>query len=356
MRICVVGGGLAGMLLAWRLVRQPRLQVTLVTGAPGVRDSTGVSGGLVRGFETDPQVAELAARSLQELRASALLREWSEYQETGSLYLLHSAPPLRRLIDVDRSLPGSVLILDRAELAARYGFSGLPEQAAAVLERHAGHFSPDALRRGARADFAARGGVVDTTDLCELDLPASGEVRYRTGAVRGEADLLVLATGAWTGRLLTGLGLPAPDLRTKVIQCAVYAMEGNPPPPFVDETSGLYGRPAGPGRILLGLPTDRWDTDPGQRIFLDREERAVRRTAALRLPGLALNPPHRFIAMSEAYATEGRLALRAALHRPSGLFTFTGGSGAAAKTALAASSAAAADLLAPIPITEGERS
>ncbi|MCM2424463.1 NAD(P)/FAD-dependent oxidoreductase [Streptomyces sp. RKAG337] len=356
MRICVVGGGLAGMLLAWRLVRHPGLRVTLVTGAPGTRDSTGVSGGLVRGFETDPRAAELAARSLQELRSSALLREWSEYQEAGSLYILHSAPPLRRLIDVDRSLPGSVLILDRRELAVRYGFSGLPEESAAVLERHAGHFSPDALRRGARADFAARGGVLDTTDLCELERPDGGEVSYRTGAARGTADLMVVAAGAWTRRLLTGLGLPAPDLRTKVIQCAVYATSGDRPPPFVDETSGLYGRPAGPGRMLLGLPTDRWDTDPGQRVFLDREERTVRRTAALRLPGLTLNAPHRFIAMSEAYAPEGRLALRAALPYPSGLFTFTGGSGGAAKTALAAASVAAAELLAPIPITEGERS
>ncbi|MCZ4125344.1 NAD(P)/FAD-dependent oxidoreductase [Streptomyces sp. H39-S7] len=356
MRICVVGGGLAGMLLAWRLVRHPGLRVTLVTGAPGTRDSTGVSGGLVRGFEADPRAAESAARSLQELRASALLREWSEYRETGSLYILHSAPPLRRLIDVDRSLPGSVLILDRRELAARYGFSDLPEDSAAVLERHAGYFSPDALRRGARADFVARGGLLDATDLRSLDRPEGGELGYRTGAGRGTADLVVLAAGGWTGRLLTGLGLPAPDLRTKVIQCALYATSGDHPPPFVDETSGLYGRPAGPDRMLLGLPTDRWDTDPGQRVFLDREERTVRQTAARRLPGLALNPPHHFIAMSEAYAPEGRLALRPALPYPSGLFTFTGGSGGAAKTALAASSAAAGELLAPIPITEGERS
>ena len=61
-RICVVGAGLAGTLLAWRLARpdgRPGRQVDLVTGRSvwTREDATGVSGGVVRAFETDPRLA-----------------------------------------------------------------------------------------------------------------------------------------------------------------------------------------------------------------------------------------------------------------------------------------------------------
>ncbi|MCQ4084251.1 FAD-binding oxidoreductase [Streptomyces sp. RB6PN25] len=347
MRICITGAGIAGMLIAWRLVRQAGVHVTLITGPDAEHDATAFSGGLVRGFDTDPRLSELAARSLAELRESALLRDWSEYREVGSVHVVGSSPAGERLAVLDRMLPGSASLLQPAELAAQFGMEGLPEQAVGVLELHAGYFSPDALRRAARRDFTARGGEVYEGAIRELGPDADGFV-YRTSTEYGHADAIVFATGAWTGRLLSDLGFPDTQtgLRTKAIQCAVYEVEGERPPAFVDETSGLYGRPAGPGRMLFGLPTDRWDLPPGPQVFLDREEREVRVAVARRFPGLTVHRrPRRVIASAEAYAAEGRLALRPVLEHRTGLFTYAGGSGAAAKTALAASADAAADLM-----------
>ncbi|MDH6580630.1 FAD-dependent oxidoreductase [Kitasatospora sp. MAP5-34] len=392
MRICVVGGGIAGTMLAWRLIRHAGVDVDLITGPDGADDATRASGGLVRAFDPDPALAELATRSLRELRASALLRQWSGYQETGSLYL--RAEPATGPRHPRTPTPDAAELLDRHALAARYGLTGLPEHTTAVLEHHAGYFSPDLLRRGARADFTARGGHLDHGVLREIR-PGPAGVAYRTNQGWANADAVVLAAGAWTGRLLTDCDLPPIGVRTKVIQCAVYATGTgrntgtgtdtgtdtgtgrHPLPAFVDETSGLYGRPAGPGRMLLGLPTQRWDVPPGPQPFMDREERAVRRALAQRLPGLQINPPHRFVAVAEAYVPEGRLELRPVPGHHPALFTFTGGSGGAAKTALAAGAGAAADLLGhlgqpghpavrpsthpntedtrPTPIPEGER-
>ncbi|GAB2721477.1 hypothetical protein GCM10010442_48330 [Kitasatospora kifunensis] len=340
----MVGGGIAGTMLAWRLVRHAGVEVDLVTGPDGVGDATRASGGLVRGFERDPGLAELARLSLRELRGSALLRAWSGYQETGGLYLLDEPLPEARLTELQRLMPGAVELLDRRELAHRFGLAGLPEGALGVLEHQAGYFSPDQLRTRAKADFAARGGSLDEGVLRDL-WPGTDGVGYRTDRGRHRADVVVLAAGAWTGRLLHDCGLPPTGPRSKVIQYAVYDVQGACPPPFVDESSGLYGRPAGPGRMIFGLPTERWDVHAGPQPFMDGEERAVRRAVALRLPGLQVNPPRRFVAAAEAYVPQGRLALRPVPSSPAGLFTFAGGSGAAAKTALAAGAQAAAELL-----------
>ena len=90
MRICVVGTGLAGSLLAWRLAADRTVRVDLA-GSPAA-DATTASGGVARGFETLPEQRELALDSLRELLDSALLRAWSGYRETGSTYVPSGLP------------------------------------------------------------------------------------------------------------------------------------------------------------------------------------------------------------------------------------------------------------------------
>ena len=78
------------------------VSVTLFAGAgPSDADATGASGGLVRGFETDPGLCLAAAESLAEIRASRTLRDWSGYREVGSVYLMP-----RRLLPVARTAGG----------------------------------------------------------------------------------------------------------------------------------------------------------------------------------------------------------------------------------------------------------
>jgi glycine/D-amino acid oxidase-like deaminating enzyme len=80
MRICVIGAGIAGTLLAWRLAESTSVdRIDLVTGPPGT-DATAASGGGVRGFETHPVQRRLAIDSLTELFDG--LRETAGYTET----------------------------------------------------------------------------------------------------------------------------------------------------------------------------------------------------------------------------------------------------------------------------------
>ncbi len=357
-RIGVVGTGIAGSLLGWRLVaNHPDWQVELF-GAPATHgDATGVSGGLVRTFETDPVGRALAAASLAELLANPMLRTWSEYRPIGSVYLVD--PSDRWAVDAARGLAGSagsdgVCVLDAAGLAARYGWCGLPEGTVGVAETQAGNISPDSLRGRALTDLVNRGVPVRTEPVAGLDCEPDGAVTVRTGAQPGigadthRFDMVVVAAGRWTARVLRASGLPHQGYRVKLVQYGVYEALGSPPPAFVDDTSGLYGRGRANGQVLLGVPVHRFGIDPDRpQPDLDAQRQATD-LANQRLPGLRLGRLLRVVTGADCYTEPAGLALRDVAGPAGRIFTFTGGSGGSAKLALAAS-ARAADQLAALP-------
>lgn len=358
-RVAVVGAGLAGSLLAWRLAGRtaPPLRLDLFTGTGGAGgwDATDASGGLVRGFEPDPVAGRLAAASLAELTASATLRRWSHYQEIGSVYVCAAPDPAelaRRVGELEAALPGSASAVPAQRLADTYGWAGLPEGTWAVVERRAGYIRPDALRRAVLGELRGAGVTV-------VDATVTGVVRgdgyqlRRDGRDDGTPyDVVVFATGARTGALLAGCGLPGGGWRAKHIQYGLYESSGaGAPPSFMDDTSGLYGRAAADGHVLLGVPSDSWDPPGGRPRPLRRLQRHAERLAGERLPGLRLGALRRVVTGADCYGPPGHLSLRP-VPGHAGVHTFTGGGGGSAKLALAASAAATRDLLHSLSTSE----
>ncbi|WP_433168263.1 FAD-dependent oxidoreductase [Kribbella sp. CA-247076] len=343
MRVCVIGAGIAGTLLAWRL--SGRVEVDLVTGPVGT-DATAVSGGGVRGFETHPVQRRLAIESLTELFET--LQEPAGYTETGCTYLLPSYAGLERAVaEVEDAHPGSTEILDRDQLHYR-GWHGLPEGTVGVCERRAGFIRPDQLRTAVLRQLAAAPGsrVLNGPVLGLVPHP-DGSVSCRLPGESHRYDAVVVAAGPWTPGLLTGNALPAEPYRTKSIQIALYQVDGALPTMFVDETSDLYGRPTADGRLLLGVDTHRWSVPPGSSAPIPDLAARAARIAGERLPHLKLSAPDHLVSHADCYADPPVLTLWSVLGSTHRLFTFTGGSGGSVKTALAASRAAASDLLAP---------
>ncbi|MGY0231543.1 FAD-dependent oxidoreductase [Longispora urticae] len=337
MRIAIVGGGIAGAMLAWRLHTEHRLVPDVFVGArPGTPDATGASGGLVRGYETDPTVSRAAVEGLIELRDDPRLREWADYRDVGSTYLLApGSDPGPSVGVVEDLLPGSIAVGP-----APAAFRGVAAGTVAMTERHAGHLSPAALRAAVLTHLAGAGIPVRVRRVAAI---APGEVRLADGTRHGY-DTVVAAAGAWTPGLLTASGLPATDWRTKQIQFSVYARRAAGPGTFVDTASGLYGRPMDDG-LLLGLHCDRWDVDP-DATTPDLELAARVGVVAREVFGADLGAPVRTVAAFDCYHEAPGLTLRSLVP---GLLTFTGGSGGAAKTVLSASRTAARALLAPAP-------
>lgn len=347
MRICVIGGGLAGSLLAWRLgpLTGQAGQLDLIVGADDGHDATEASGGGIRAYETHPVQRRLAADSMRELRSSRVLREWADFRRTGSAYLREGSDELSgELAEVDRCLYGSISIVTGDELA-RAGWAGLPAGTVAVVERFAGYISPARLRGRVLADLAARRRATVRAGTVESLQPRTDgtiDCRLADGATR-RYDAVVVAAGAWTPTLLRASGLPADGYRTKSIQYTIYPAGGWRPPVFVDETSGLFGRPTADGALLLGLPTQSWGSVPGRAPGTAALHTEAARIARVRFPRLRLGPPRTQVSATDCYAGQPVLRLRPVGAAPR-LYTFTGGSGGSVKTALAASALAAAHL------------
>jgi len=359
-RLGVVGGGIAGSLLAWRLVQDwPGSDVELlceqVPGARGGGDATAWSGGLVRGFEPDLPRSQMAADSLTKLRGIPSLAAASQYREIGAVYLSEATPqtPLApRVAAVRQRLPGSVRVVAADELSEAYGWAGVPAGSVAVAERVAGYASLGGLRQLLIRELASSGVLVGGGTVTQVRPGPRGSVTCHVGPARHDYDAVVLAVGRWTPALLTRSGLPADPYRTKLIQYGIYGAEGMDLPTFVDETTGLYGRAAHDGHVLLGVPTDQWDVDP-DRPPPDLEGQArAKDLASARFPTLRVGALEQFVTSADAYTPTPGLALRRVLAGGSRLFTFTGGSGGAAKTSLAASHRAVQQLRSAVDGTD----
>ncbi len=344
MQVCVIGAGLAGTTLAWRLAQLPSVQLALAPGPTAAADATAASGGLVRGFETNPAQRRLAIDSLLELLADPVLRDWSGYTRCGSLYLPATEDGLEQVMaELEADLPGSAQLIDTAGLASR-GWAELEPGTVAVFEAEAGYLNPDRLRRSLLADLAEQ---PNATLLPAGQVTEIGGGGFTLDGVRHDYDLVVLATGPWTPGLLREHGLDATGLRTKAIQYTTHQASGMPSTSFVDDRTDLYGKPV-PGGVLLGLPTENWDVlsmEPDLALSAAATELALRR-----FPGLRVQASNTPITAVDCYSASGLLCLRPA--DGDRLFTFTGGTGGAAKTALAASRAAAIQL---VELSEGRQ-
>ena len=212
----------------------------------------------------------------------------------------------------------------------------------AIAERQAGYLDPARLRARVLDDLAARGNVtvLPTGSVTKV---APGE--FQLNGTAHSCDVVVLATGAWTPALLREGGWDAGDLRTKAIQYTVHRTAGWLPQAFVDEQTGLYGKPTADGGLLLGLPTEAWNVSPDAPGIDPALSRRAQELALSRFPQLRLVEAAEPVSAADCYCTSARLELRPVLGAQNRLLTYTGGSGGAAKTALAASQQAAIQLV-----------
>lgn len=349
MRACIVGGGLAGVLLAWRLARAETAtdwQLDLLAGEPGRLSASDASGGAVRGYETEPRQRRLAVESLAELLDSPALLAGGGYRETGAVCLQPGGDDLAGAVaEIEAGVPGSARLTGAAELAAA-GWSGLPDDCVAVVEQQAGYLNTARLRDTVLSDDAVGRRVrVLAADLDTVTPQDDGSLLCSAAGEQRHYDLVVLATGPWTPALLRASELPAgAEYRTKSIQFVVREVEDFRPPHFVDHLTGLYGRPEGDHELLLGVPTDEWDVDPDRpETTAGLADRAAE-LARSRFPRLRLGRTVRHVGATDCYTTDPILDLRPVLNGEHRLFTFSGGSGGAAKTVLAASRLAAGEL------------
>ncbi len=271
--VVIVGGGVIGLSLAWRL-RQSGVSVLVVEKGEPAREATYAAGGMIAHCDpgNPPELHELIAASarlypafVDELRAEAF-----------------ESPDLRRdgtvLFPEDNELPecSGVRALDDAELLqlepliARHGPAYfLPE--CSVDPRKLG----SALEKAARtlgADFVTGAGVKEVAVL------AGRVTGARTAKSYYPAAAVVNCAGAWAAQI-EPFGAPTRPVKGQVV-CVVpnnYSPKGGvhttgPLLRHVVRTPEVYIIPRSDGRILLGATVEeagfdkRVDPDTVQRL------------------------------------------------------------------------------------------
>ncbi|MFE3770091.1 NAD(P)/FAD-dependent oxidoreductase [Streptomyces sp. NPDC059122] len=258
--VVVVGAGITGASLAHHLARRG-VSVVVVEQAPQPgAGATGSSGGMVRAYDADPMMAELALPSLATYRDPGC---WASgrapLHAVGAVTAAHpdQEPALLAAAgQINGALHTSAHVVAGRDEVAGIRLAG----GVALVEPEAGWVAPAEVTADWLVQARADGAVVCHGVRVRAVEARGGRPVVVTDAGVVRAGAVVAAVGPWAADPVPGLR-PAAPVRSRSIQVSV--VERRPPAPshatFVDLRTGLYAKPVGPDRTLIGMPHLVWD-------------------------------------------------------------------------------------------------
>jgi glycine oxidase len=287
MKVVIIGAGVAGLSIGWRL-RQAGVAVTILDRAQPARGATWASAGMisVAGEMNDPHAAETQFGNHSSklwpdfaIEIEAASGQTIGYRQDGALIVARTDESWRKL-----QSHTATELLNREQSLARQpmltsvitGSLWAPDDAQ-VDNRALG----DAL---AAAFRAAGGELVPNEAVVDVIVQSGRAVAAVTPFRHIEADTFLLAAGAWSGSFG---GLPPealPPVRPiKGEMIAVAPPTGIPLPPYVIRDERVYLVPRR-DRLLIGATM----REAGFDTAITREAAAQLSEAAIDLlPGLA---------------------------------------------------------------------
>lgn len=297
--VAIIGAGAIGLSIAWRLAAAGCRVDVFDRGAAG-RGATHAAGGMLAAcVETEPGEESLlpltrASQALwpgfaAELEAATGLPVDLRGEGTMVIALnADDAAKVRFLFDFQRGLGLPVEWLSGAEVRRREPYLQ-PGVAGAVFCREDHQVDNRKLATALHAAVLAAGGRVhEHAEVTRIETGGGRVTGLRVGDTSVRADRVVLAAGAWSGRI-EGLPPPArPPVRPVKGQMLCVRMDERLPLlRHVVWTPGTYLIPRLDGRLLVGATTEERGFDDrltagGQFALLEGAWRA--------LPGIAELP------------------------------------------------------------------
>ena len=267
-RVAVIGAGVIGLGIAWRLAQRGAAVTVFDLGAAGAGASHAAAGMLAACAEAEPGEEALTAlgRLSQSLwpgfaaeleRASGLT---VDLRREGTLVVARTADDLARLrhqLQFQHSLGLPLELISAAE--ARRREPHLAGLAGAVFSPQDHQVDNRKLAAALRAAAAGAGAVIREHEGVESVLVVQGRaagVRLRNGT-EWPADAVVLAAGAWSRSIA---GLPAP-LRPPVrpVKGQMLALRMDPAAPLINHViwaPNVYLVPRRDGRLIVGATVE----------------------------------------------------------------------------------------------------
>jgi len=265
--VVVIGGGVNGASVAYALASKG-VKVALVEKGALASGASGRSSALVRMHYTNEEDARLAWASFP------ILVHWSElmggppvFTRTGFVNVVAPAHAenLRRNVEMLRGLGVNTTAITPAELSALEPGANVADIGAAAHEPDSGYADPVATVEGFRRRAEAVGArIMPWTTVTRIERRESRVLGVETSAGRINAGAVVLAAGAWSGRLASDIGVDLP-MRPKAIDTVAVSRPAElavPHMTFIDNVLGNYFRPEAGGLTLVGVPCQEWNIDP----------------------------------------------------------------------------------------------
>lgn len=334
--IAVLGTGTMGAMTLWRLARRGIPAVGLEQFAPGHDRSA--AGGETRIFRTayleGPQYVPL----LQESQTL-----WRELEtETGRPLLTltgglmigsPSSPDIRNVLDSIRDYDLPHEILDPPAARNRYPQHQIGDDEIMVLDKQAGFLRPELAVLLAAAAAEQAGAAVERYTRIDAIEPGADGVTVHADGMKRRFDRVVVAGGAWSGRLLPQL---TPWIQPRRLVMTWFA--ARQPELFTPERFPIFVRSSG-SVDMSGMPSVDGagvkisgnsgsaisDPDSLNRTVPATDLKSVRDAVGRLLPGLYPDPI-RVSAYMDGYTPDGH-ALVGALPGNDRVIVLTGFSG-----------------------------
>lgn len=250
----VIGGGLIGLSIARALTERGLSDVLVLEREFLASGGTGKSSGIVRCHYGVPSIAAMAWRSLPVFEA---LGEEVGFRQVGYTVIVgeKNVEPLKANTAMHQSLGIDVDLIDNDQLSELWPMMEVADVALASYEPRGGfadasqlalHYGQQARAKGAKV----RQNTTVARILTEWDRVTGVELE---GGEVVEADLVIVAAGWWSRKLLGDLGIdfPVEAYRSELIIVDAGEPLGNVPV-VSDLVSLQYCRLEGRGQFLVG--------------------------------------------------------------------------------------------------------
>jgi glycine oxidase len=269
MKVVVIGGGIAGLSIGWRLVQQGAEVTVLERAQPGM-GATWASAGMIApaaegGDENSPDIALGRASAAMWPAFAAEIEEKSGrkigYEKSGTLIVANNADELEAL---SARAKGSAKILSTRDARALEPMLK-PEIAGALFDTDDAMVDNRAIGLALARAFVRAGGVLSSNEaVVRVEMHGDKVTGALTPFSHHHADAFVLAAGAWTSQIE---GLPPhvmpPVIPVKGEMIALAPPEGVGVPSHVIWGNGIYIVPR-IRRLFIGATLTRngFDTSP----------------------------------------------------------------------------------------------
>jgi sarcosine oxidase subunit beta len=254
MRAVIIGGGLIGLSIARALTERGISDTLVLERHQLASGGTGKSSGIVRAHYGVPSIAAMAWRSVpvfEELGAEVGFRQVGYAVVVGE----ENAAPLKANTAMHQGLGIEVDLIDNDRLEELWPMMATDDVALASYEPRGGfadatqlalHFGQRARDKGARI----RQNTPVARLVTEGDKVTGVEL---TGGDVIEADVVIVAAGWWSAKLLRDLDIDFPVEAYRSELLIVDAGEPLPDLPVVSDLISLqYCRLEGAGQFLVG--------------------------------------------------------------------------------------------------------